>query len=152
MGALIAGCGGDDAAQEPPTSTARPSAPSAAAPTGDDGECPLSTEEVSAAVGLAMTDMGSCMWTSEGVDVFYSTSPASLFATYRQQNEDGSDVVAVEGIGDEAYAVANGALFVLDGELAFEIMVAPNTPGDDLDLDFDAAERELAVLILRRLT
>lgn len=151
VGTIIAGCGGDDAAQEPAASTVERSA---ATPSGEDGGCPLTTEEVSAAVGIDMTDMGSCMWTSDGADVFYSTSLASLFSTYRQQNEERFDVVDVEGIGDEAYTSANTALVVLAGEIVFEIMVAPNIPDADLDpdLDFKAAERELAELVLGRLT
>jgi hypothetical protein len=150
VGALIAGCGGDDDAARPSPPTAEQSAPAA----GDDdgtrerGECPLTTEAVSAVVGVAVTDLGSCGWTSESVDVFYNEYPASLFSTYRQQSTDSSDVVTVDGVGDEAYAVVNGELHVLAGDLAFSVMVAPGIV--DPDLDLDEAKRELAVLVLER--
>lgn len=163
VGALIAGCGGDDddVAQEPVPSTDRPSASSADPPSDDaveDGECPLTDDDVSAVVGVAVTDIG-CAWTSDSggedvgpddlrVDVFYSSYPASLFSTYRQQAADRAEVADVEGLGDEAYTEANSGLSVLAGDRAFSIHVAAHGP--DPDLDLRAAELELAHLIIDR--
>lgn len=162
VGALIAACGGDDdVAQAPATSTDETSGSSADPPSGDaveDGECPLTDDDVSAVVGVAVTDIG-CAWTSDGggddvgpddlrVDVFYSSYSASLFSTYRQQAADRAEVTDVDGLGDEAYTEANSGLSVLVGDLAFSIHVAAHSP--DPDLDLRAAERELAQLIIER--
>jgi hypothetical protein len=135
------GCGGDDAGA--PARDA--SAPASSGADGAvDAGCPLTTEEVSSVIDGELSDMG-CGWTGARADVFLSVYPGELWSEYRAQH-DAAVVLPVTGLGDEAYLVENGALHVLVGDSAFDVMVHATDPA----LDADAAKRALADMIVAK--
>lgn len=142
---LLAGCGDDDDTdvQDAATETTEVEAPSAAGGL-TAADCPVTLDEVSAAVGLPMSsaeivDSGDGAWcsfvyldgmTTVNVDVFETTGEDAMDGA-RDAYLDAERTELVQG-GDEAvWSSANGALVARDGDRAVRVFV----DGPDVELD-----------------
>ena len=122
-------------AAEPPEATD----PSVAPGAGPAIDCPVRTEEVSDATGIAMVQGQGCSWaavdTGTLFEVLLSDMPMPLF----EHVQAGQPVA---GLGDEAYTDQTGALYVRVGGRAMSIHLVT------LSLDEQEAS-DLAVAIAR---
>lgn len=130
---LLTACG-DDAGEGANPDENGDDTPAATEPEAEGSACPLTTDDVTAAIGQEMTESGDCDFrAADGtfVEVYVARVGSEVFGA--------DEPTAVEDVGDEAYVGPSGELYVRFGDEGYQIQVMAAS-----GVDGDAAEIELA--------